>query len=269
MNARAGTQPQSNPLVSVAFLPVELNGIAGQVCIVVDVLRASSTVVTLFARGAASVRVAPRIAAIRQHAGAPRGRLFLCGESGDGRRPDGFDANPSPSRLRDHDLTGREVLLCTTNGTSAMMAVRAARASCVFVGSLLNLRACAQEATAEAHRRGCGVTIVCAGRDDNRSLALDDAYCAGHLVAQLGAFASQGGAFDFHDSAVVARRFCESFAGAEQALRQSSSARVLEVIGDEADIAFCALLNAFDIVPQLEGGRWPVAVVEDESALVG
>lgn len=256
----------STSVVSVAFLPEQLNGIGGQVCIVVDVLRASSTMVMLFGRGAAGIWAVPRIAQARRYAGARRGRLFLCGEDADGRRPHDFDANPSPSALMAHDLTGRDVLLSTTNGTSAMFAARAAGAACVLVGSLLNGNACVREAAAEARRRARGVVIVCAGRNDNRAVALDDAYCAGYLVAQFSGLPGPERSFEFHDSAVVARRLCESFACAEEALQQSSSGRVLQAIGDAADITFCAQLSTSEIIPRLDGGPWSVALLDEDRA---
>lgn len=248
--------------VAVAFLPSEANGSGGQVCIVVDVLRASSTMVVLFGRGCSTIRLARQVVDARRVARGGVAHLFLCGEDASGRRARGFQASPSPHRLEQVDLKGRSVVLYTTNGTAATFAARAAGARGVLVGSLLNARACVEQAAAEARRWACGITIVCAGREKNASIALDDAYCAGYMVAQLLDLDGKSRRFALHDSAVVAHKLLGAFASPMDALRASSSGRVVTAIGDEDDIAYCSRVDTSEIVPRLGGGRWPILLAE-------
>src|SRR5438067_8213769 len=108
--------------ISVAFVPALARQAEGSVCIVIDVLRASSTLVTMFDRGCRVVVVTPDVASAR--AGIAGDRL-LCGEQG-GLPPDGFDYGNSPAEFDRLDLADREAVFCTSNGTVALCAVASA-----------------------------------------------------------------------------------------------------------------------------------------------
>ena len=101
--------------LDVALTPNLLADFSGRVCIVVDVLRASSTIVTMLERGAEEVLLAPTIEGARGlHQELPR--YLLCGEEG-GVPPPGFDYGNSPSEFSAIDLKGQRVILRTSNGT--------------------------------------------------------------------------------------------------------------------------------------------------------
>src|SRR5713226_9193332 len=131
-----------------------------QLCIVVDVIRASTSLVTLVERGAARVFIAGDIDTAR--AAAPRLGAVLAGEQ-DGLAPLGFDYGNSPVELSRAPLEGRSVVFVTTNGTAAIRAVTAAAA--VLVGALRNGEAACREAWMAATAQGDNLTVVCAGRE--------------------------------------------------------------------------------------------------------
>jgi 2-phosphosulfolactate phosphatase len=216
--------------VHVAFSPGEQT--PAPVGIVVDVLRATSTMTQALAAGYRRVLCCAEIEEARAIA-ASEGSAKLAGE----RRLEhieGFDFGNSPRELAGGPAA-ETLVLTTTNGTRLLVAA-AARFERVFVGSLLNLAAVAEAA------RGGGedVAVLCAGVLGE--LALDDAYCAGRIVAALGG--------DNADSAEAAVRLAASFPDALAGLRASRSAHNLRRHGLEADIDWCARENALDVVPR-------------------
>jgi len=216
--------------VHVAFGPGEQT--PAPVGIVVDVLRATSTMTQALAAGYRRVLCCAEIEEARAIA-ASEGSAKLAGE----RRLEhieGFDFGNSPRELAGGPAA-ETLVLTTTNGTRLLVAA-AGRFERVFVGSLLNL-----DAVADAARRGGGdVAVLCAGVLGE--LALDDAYCAGRIVAALGG--------DNEDSAEAAVRLAASFPDALAGLGASRSARNLRRHGLEADIDWCARENALDVVPR-------------------
>jgi 2-phosphosulfolactate phosphatase len=233
-------------LLDVAFLPSGVATLANTVCIVVDVLRASSTIVTLFERGCPQVLLAGSVAEGRRL--AREGGLLLSGER-NGLPPAGFDLGNSPAELQGMDLAGRAVVLTTSNGTGALR--RVAGAPAVLVGCFINGRACCDAALEIAAESGADLAVVCAGR--RKRFALDDAACAGFLTETFGGLA--GGRLVLTDAAQGARRLWQSYGDPERAFMESiSGQRVLE-IGGEEDLALCARIDASAIVPRLAPGR--------------
>ena len=218
--------------VDVAFTPAELAG--APVAIVVDVLRATSTIAQALASGYRRVLCCEDVEQARSiRAGRHEG--VLGGERGAVLIP-GFDLGNSPREYV--EPRAETVILTTTNGTRAIVAAAAVCGS-VLAGSLLNLEA----VVAAAREGGEDVTVVCAGREG--SFVLDDAYCAGRLAELLGGRRT--------DSAEAAVRLARSFPGAEEALAASSSAENLRVNGLAADIAWCARESVCNVVPRFAG----------------
>lgn len=258
----------SAPRVRVAWLPAALTAPAA-VCVVLDVLRASSTLVTLLARGAAPVYVAASVEAARALAATRRPRPLLCGEVG-GIPPPDFDAGNSPSQFAARPLAGQAVVLATSNGTRAL--ARWAAAPCVLVGCLLNATAAARHAWRQACALGGDLALVCAGDDGGATFALEDALAAGYLVDRL--LVAEGVARErLDDAALAAWRLWSAYAAADpataahRALAEAAHGRELAALGFAADLAYCARLDALPLVPVLarEGARlvlreWPGAV---------
>jgi 2-phosphosulfolactate phosphatase len=213
--------------VQVAFTPGEAAG--APVGIVVDVLRATSTIAQALASGYERVFCTGEI----DDARALRERLGegLLGGERSAVKIEGFDVGASPREFLG-EPKDRTVIFSTTNGTRAILET-AALSEEVLLGSLLNLEAVA----AAARERGEDVTVVCAGFQGQ--FALDDAYCAGRIVQLLSAEPS--------DSAKAAEAIANTWPDSHEALL----ARTYGPPGLEEDIAFCAQVGVLDVVPRL------------------
>jgi 2-phosphosulfolactate phosphatase len=194
--------------------------------VVVDVLRATSTIAQALASGWPRVLCAPGI----DEARAVRDELGegLLGGERNAERIEGFDVGASPREF----LDGGDVplIFSTTNGTRAILT---AASSCdrVYLGSLLNLDAVASA----ARESGEDVAIVCAGFQG--AFALDDAYCAGRIVELVGG--------ERTDAAKAAELIARAYPDAHSGL----IARTYGPPGLEEDIRFCARENVLDVVP--------------------
>jgi 2-phosphosulfolactate phosphatase len=228
-------------LVHVAFTPGEQS--PAPVGIVVDVLRATSTMTQALASGFTRVLCCAEIDEARSLA-ETAGPAKLAGERRLEHIP-GFDFGNSPREVAEH--AGAETLILTTTNGTRLLVSAAARFEHVYVGSLLNLDAVA----AAARGHGEDVAVLCAGVLGE--LALDDAYCAGRIAAALGG--------DRTDSATAAIRLAESFADAREGLGAGRSAWNLRRHGLEADIEWCARENALDVAPRYLGSTGPAAEV--------
>ena len=206
----------------VAFTPDEV--FEAPVAVVVDVLRATSTIVQALASGYRRVYCCREVGdaiALRERLGEG-----LLGGERNAVRIEGFDLGASPREVL--EPRGETLIYSTTNGTRAVLA--AAGCGEVLLGSLLNL-----EAVAGAVRQDC--VIVCAGFQGR--FALDDAYCAGRIVELLG------------DEVTDAAKASVVLAGAFPTAWEGLTARTYGPPGLEEDIKFCAQENVVDVVPRL------------------
>jgi 2-phosphosulfolactate phosphatase len=226
--------------VDVAATPagVPAGSLAGATALVVDVLRASTTIIAALANGCAAVVPVAEPREARRRALALGGAL-VAGERR-GEPLEGFDLGNSPLEFTGPRVGGRVVVLTTSNGTRALLAVRAAAR--IGVAALVNLAAAADWA------RGGGrdVVVVCAGERGRRSL--EDWICAGLLVARLAAAAA--GATLSATAREAAR--CAADYGADLARvgRESPWARHLAASGRGADVAACLALDTTALVPE-------------------
>jgi 2-phosphosulfolactate phosphatase len=226
-------------LIDVAFTPGERRG--ADVAVVVDVLRATSTVAAALGSGYRGVLCCGRIEDA-ERLRSPR--RVLAGER-DSRPVPGFDNGNSPSALPAG--AGRELVLCTTNGSPAILSA-AEGAREVLIGCLLNLRS-----LTEAIPPAADVTVVCAGTGGGFSL--EDAYAAGRIVAGL--------IGERTDAARAAERIASAYADPVDALAESAHAATLRETGQAEDIAFCAQVSVFQTVPQVTAVSSGVASVSE------
>jgi 2-phosphosulfolactate phosphatase len=211
---------------------------------VVDVLRASTTIATALANGAAGVIpvAAPEDApALGQRLG--RDRVLLCGER-DSVRIEGFDLDNSPASFTPEAVAGKTLILTTTNGTRALRAV--GNAASVRTVALVNRTAVAEELA----REGGDVVIACAG--DINGFALEDAIGAGALVDALRARVEDA---ELRDAARAAALLYRAVAGrVAEAIGSSDHAQSLALKGFAQDVTRCAALDTLTIVPTLRDG---------------
>ncbi len=245
--------------VDVALTPALIRGAEPAVCVVVDVLRASTTCVTMFDRGIEMVVVAATPDAAREVRGQSLPDALLCGEVG-GLPPEDFDFGNSPLEFSRLELGGRQAVVATSNGTRALHAVAAAPA--VLVGCLRNRAAVAAAACAAAGAAATGVTVVCAGNDYGASFSLDDAVAAGAIVAAVqDRCGREAGSADLSDAALAAVHLYEAHPDAERAFRESMHGRALLRLGFANDLRFCAVPDASPSVPALGRGHGGLLVL--------
>ncbi|HYZ77001.1 MAG TPA: 2-phosphosulfolactate phosphatase [Gaiellaceae bacterium] len=214
--------------VHVAFTPSEAT--TAELGIVVDVVRATSTIAQALAAGYRRVLCCAEVEQARVLRASLDGAVV--GGERDAVRIEGFDVGASPREFT--EPLAETLVLSTTNGTRAILTA-AERCGEVVLGSLLNL-----EAVAAAARAAAGdVAILCAGFKG--AFAFDDAYCAGRIVAALGS----GG--ERTDAALAA----SLLAGAYPRALDGLNARTYGPPGLDADIEWCARESVLDVVPRL------------------
>jgi len=212
--------------IDVAFTPAEAG--PAYVAIVVDVMRATSTIAQALASGYRRVLCCGEIddaRALREQLGDEA----VVGGERDAVPIEGFDFGASP---RDYlEPRAETAILTTTNGTRTTLAA-AANAEHVLLGSLLNLDAVA----AAAREPGEDITVVCAGYQG--AFAIDDAYCAGRIVGLLDGERTDAAVA----SAAIARAYPSAWEGV--------NARTYGPPGLEDDLRWCTQENTLSVVPR-------------------
>ncbi len=222
---------------------VDRESLAGACVVVIDVLRASSTILAALASGAeriipiADVATACRLARPGEH----KAKL-LAGER-HGTAVDGFDLGNSPLEFSPQRVQGKTIVFTTTNGTRALTA--AVKADRVIVAGLTNVHA-----VAEAVRGESTLVVICCGTEG--SVAAEDLLCGGLLLELLGDLVDR---VALNDAARMSMLLAERFGGeVESFLRGTDHGRTLASLGFADDIAACAAVATIDIVPEFREG---------------
>lgn len=232
--------------LNVFFLPAEFSpeDVAGDVAVVVDILRASTTITHALANGVDCVIPCSTIeeaTAVKQQ-DEPH-RCLLGGERG-GVRIEGFDLGNSPTAYAGEVVKGMTVAFTTTNGTRALL--RSSQAKEVMVGAFVNLTTVVRRIQSTAN----SVQIVCAGTDGQ--ITGEDVLFAGALVERL--TKKETDHFELTDAAEIARDHyrvrCpeQSVAQIEAAMIGSRGGRNLVRLGYEADIRTAANVDSVPVV---------------------
>jgi 2-phosphosulfolactate phosphatase len=230
--------------LDVAFTPAEVKGAIGRrVVVVIDVLRATSTMVEALVNGARSILpVAGVDEAVRKADELGRETVLLCGER-DAEPIRGFHLGNSPLEFTREVVEGRILVMTTTNGTSALLAAGAG-SSCL-AGSLLNARAVARRLV----ELDGDALLMCSGREGR--FALEDALCAGRIARHVRELGSSVSGNDALRATLRLSRSTPSL----RTLVCTAAGRRLDEIGRRDDIAFCAQENRYDAVPVLDEHR--------------
>lgn len=227
--------------IDVALNPAEIarlpeRDLSRTTCVVFDVLRATSSMITGLAHGVTEIHPARTI----EEARAIKTRIpgAVLGGERHGERIDGFDVGNAPHEYL--DLAGRPVITTTTNGTVALRACE--RAERVLVGAMLNLAAL----TVEVRRaKPAALLLVCAGTFDD--FALEDAIAAGLLVGEF------DGA-DLSDSAQAVAGIAWCFKEPLAGLRAAKNGRALAAKGRGGEMEWCAQRSVFKVIGSMEAG---------------
>ncbi len=236
----------------VALAPDLIDPDPAGVCAVVDVIRASTTLIELAGAGDPEVWLAADHAAARAAAARLGPGTLLGGEEG-GLRPEGYDFGNSPREASAGAYAGQRVVFVTTNGTNALRRWSTARRT--FVGALRNRDAVARRLVETA--AGGSLTVVCAGKEG--TLALDDVYAAGDIVSRILELRPET---ELDETATVALRVTQAQPDAEAALAESQSAQALVGVGLWDDVPYCAALDVSPAVPEL-GGEGRLRLLEN------
>lgn len=231
--------------IDVYYTPLGLNAgdLTGRAVVVIDVLRATSTIVTALAAGAkAIVPAASSEEAVRLTANLEKNGIVLAGE----RRLlkiDGFALGNSPREMTKDAVGGKTLFLATTNGTPALLAAQGGDP--VLVAAALNFSAVAERARNLFTERG-DLVVICAGRD--KQFALEDAYTAGRLIKAVKKGVPPKKLL-LNDAAQVSLDLAGQQGGWLDALGASDAARQLGEAGLGEDVKFCANPDRLSIVP--------------------
>jgi 2-phosphosulfolactate phosphatase len=232
-------------MIDVAFAPndVAAADVAGRAVVVIDVLRATTTICTALAHGArAVIPVADTEEAGRLLQVLDRPNVLLAGERHLEPIP-GFQLGNSPREMTADVVQGKTIVLKTTNGTGALLATAGARE--VVVAAVVNLGAAGARAHA-LHEQHGNLLILCAGRETG--FGLDDAYVAGRIVhAALGGRRTRKG---LNDSAIAALDLVRRYGDrVERVFTLSRAGRELQKHGLGEDITAAAVVDACPVLP--------------------
>ncbi len=216
----------------------------GATCVVIDVLRASTTIIQALSSGAGPIYIAgsPEEAfELRERIGRS---VMLCGER-NGLIIPGFDLGNSPLEYTEAAVSGKTLIFASTNGSKTLLAC--AGADEVLIGGFTNLYSLLDEV-----RLSERLFLVCSGKLERFSI--EDAVCAGMIIDQLIRLGRRPVLRS--DSAVCARWLFERYISApDETFASAEHPNYLAYdLGLVEDVAFCTKIGSHSIVPRFEGG---------------
>jgi 2-phosphosulfolactate phosphatase len=228
--------------VHVHLLPdlVPAGRLKGGLAVVIDVLRATTTICHALAAGSCSVRPCLEVEQARELAGGMRaGRVLLGGERAGVKLPD-FDLGNSPSEYTSKRCKGSTVVLTTTNGTRALC--KAADAEQILLAGFVNFSAICEQLRLDTRP----LHIICAGTEGE--VALEDTLLAGALVEDL----CDVFEMNLNDGARIAWDSFEHHGRVLLgALELSRGGAILKRLGYDDDIRAAARIDQFNLVPEV------------------
>ena len=226
--------------IEVCLTPalLHLYDISNSIVVVIDVLRATSSIVYGIEIGAAAIIPVAHV----EDCLAYSGKGFLLAAERDGSVVEGYDFGNSPFSYTKEKVAGKTVVLTTTNGTKALHMARET-AHQVVIGSFLNLQALCDWLKVQDK----SVLLLCAGWKDQFNL--EDTLFAGAVVAEL-----RKDFTHFDDSSVAAEDLYQLARNDLRTyIRKSSHSYRLALLNIEEDVRFCLQLNICKAIPVLEG----------------
>jgi 2-phosphosulfolactate phosphatase len=224
---------------------IEPHKLSGSTAVVIDVLRATSVMVTAFAYGLNKlITVASPEEAFAMREANPD---FLLGGEKDAICVPGFDLDNSPFNYIPDVIGGRTLVMSTSNGTRAIKG--ALNADKLVIGSFLNAKA-----VANAVRHDDAVVLVCSG--SNNAFTLEDALCAGYIAWLLKNMVQQAFMSDFAVS--MMQLYLAHRSNLKLLAEQGNHYKLLLAKGFESDLDYCFAHDKFDLVPQMRDGFFSV-----------
>jgi 2-phosphosulfolactate phosphatase len=227
--------------LDVAFSAAELElfDMTDATVVVVDLLRATSTIVEALANGALAIYpTGSTEEAMKLAVSLGRDDTLLCGER-KGLKIEGYELGNSPREFTAEGVEARRLVMNTTNGTRTFLAAEDARR--VLAGSAMNLSRVVSAVDGSEH-----VIIACAGREG--AFALEDALCAGMIIRRL----SESDRLEMNDASRAALAMAERFRLDEAWLAGTAAGRALTAIDLGADLALCAQIDRHEVLPEMK-----------------
>jgi len=231
--------------IDVHFTPAEIEPavLAQATVVVIDVVRATTSIVEALANGLKAVfPTASTEEAVKLAASLGREDTLLGGER-KGLKIEGFDLGNSPGEYVGEELNGKRLVMTTTNGTPALRA--ADEAARVLVCAFTNLSAVARSVADDAH-----VVVQCAGRGGR--FCFEDAVCAGHLLLKIREVDEV--TLELNDPGRAACALAERIEVSAAFLRGTAAGQSIEAIGLGDDLILCADVDRHDVVPHVQDG---------------
>jgi 2-phosphosulfolactate phosphatase len=229
---------QIETIISPALFHLHEEGIAHKHVVVIDILRATTTICVAFANGAKEILpvASPEEAAAMQKQG------WIAAAERNGETVPGFDLGNSPQDYRVETVSGRKIALTTTNGTRALQMSSAA--SHVWVGSFLNAQTLCDRLIDDNR----DVLLFCAGWKDKFNL--EDTVFAGYLASLLSEH------FSITDDATLAAIDLYKLAAADLKgyLQKASHVNRFKSLHIETDLEACLKLNTLSVLPEFRSG---------------
>ncbi|MHB1048544.1 MAG: 2-phosphosulfolactate phosphatase [Bacteroidota bacterium] len=210
--------------------------------VVIDVLRASTTVITALNNGAREIIPVNTIESAVKVSGNLFGDVVLRGGERNGKMIEGFNLGNSPAEYTPEAVKGKSIIFYTTNGAPAMWKARYAKN--LLVAGFVNITAVINKIKEIKE----DIYILCAGK--HTQFCIEDAVCAGMITKLL--IDDEETEIDFNDSAVAAVALFKSFSkNLLKMARTCDHGKYLIDIGFDKDIEFCTTIDTFDVVPEL------------------
>lgn len=213
----------------------------GKNIVVIDVLRATSVMVTAFKNGVKSIFPFENIEDTKQ-AYSLNNNGLLAGER-KGFKIDGFHFGNSPLDFTQEKIDGKNIFMTTSNGTRAIK--NAKGYDSLYIASYLNLSAVANILLKDEK----DTVILCAGTDDEFSL--DDALCAGMIVNKI----SENTEIQMNDSTLSLKILASFTKDIESVLLKSKHYSYLKSIGYEKDLEYCIQVDVCNVIPIYKHGE--------------
>ncbi|GFZ82098.1 putative 2-phosphosulfolactate phosphatase [Compostibacillus humi] len=252
-----------NLIFDVAFSSKDIKPNQSQVCVLVDVIRATTAMIVMLEKGCSEIILTKdEKPQMEKHSYLSSPDTLICAEEPEGTISKYADFSPSLSSIYEQNIKGKRILLKTTNGTLAGLNLWKAGFRNILIGCMHNAKAVMDKAVSMALELDSNITIVCAGRENSTIAALDDAYTAGVLL-KYGAKAAEANHCTpiLKDSAKMSSHLLSIYQNTKVAFENSGSGETMRRINCLEDISICAMENLSSIAPVL-------SMTEDEKIQV-
>lgn len=232
--------------INVLFSNINLDELyfTGKTCVVIDVLRASTVIVTALANGAKEVIPVNTVDfAVKVSGDAFRSQTILGGERNT-KKVEGFTLGNSPLEYTAEVVSNKSIILYTTNGSRSI--VKAKFAENLFIACFNNISAVVEHLVSLKK----DVEIICAGT--NGGFNMEDAVCAGNIIALLN---SNKNEIQLSDSAIACSLLYKTYSKSIlKMLKNTEHGKLLIENGFADDIKECARIDTAEIVPFYNSG---------------